>query len=447
MKKQILFVLFILYSTCCFAISNITLHGVDNKILYDIKNNKIYNSDNELIGEIKGERFELIGSENNDNNKITEDKDFITIETDYVIFDYKRHDISTFSKKSGNILKTIDGNYTYTYYETTGKLERLYFYRDGKFSYCTGYVYDKSGNTIKEIDYDENDNIKTITEYIYDKKTNNVIKEIVYDENNQLDYYTTYTYDINTNNVIEECLYNNKNILEEKTEYNPITENEKFYYEYDENGKLLTKRIYDDISGYEIERQLYNGNSKDPEIKKFIQFDENGKYLLEDGYYLNSDFISYFELSFLKKEKLENWNDFYNATFTEITYNQYYPGYKYLIQLLNKDLLFNRSFTLCNNNSTTYYCFDYTEDNRIDFSKCYEIQLIKKEVDYKAMNKSGEGKGPFGIDIGMTYEDVKKACNGKEPELIGDDRYFIEPVNSHPLFDKYIAWISKKYGF
>ena len=62
------------------------------------------------------------------------------------------------------------------------------------------------------------------------------------------------------------------------------------------------------------------------------------------------------------------------------------------------------------------------------------------------MNKSGKGKGPFGFDIGMTYDEVKEACNGEAPEHISDDRYYVKPKNTHPLFEKYIVWISPKYG-
>ena len=51
--------------------------------------------------------------------------------------------------------------------------------------------------------------------------------------------------------------------------------------------------------------------------------------------------------------------------------------------------------------------------------------------------------GPFGLDMGMTIEDVTKACGGNEPEYISDDRYYIQPVKSHPLFEGYDAWTSE----
>ncbi|MDE7291553.1 MAG: hypothetical protein K2N58_05850 [Treponemataceae bacterium] len=62
------------------------------------------------------------------------------------------------------------------------------------------------------------------------------------------------------------------------------------------------------------------------------------------------------------------------------------------------------------------------------------------------MNKSGKGSGPFGFDIGMTYEEVKVACGGSEPEHIADERYYVKPKKAHPLFEKYIVWISDAVG-
>ena len=114
--------------------------------------------------------------------------------------------------------------------------------------------------------------------------------------------------------------------------------------------------------------------------------------------------------------------------------------------LINNRYLSKSSFTLCHKNSLFFYCFTTNENDEIDLSSCYEIKLTKKQQDYSTMNKSGKGKGPFGFDIGMTYEDIKNACGGKEPEHIADDRYYVKPKKSHPLFEKYIVWISDSFG-
>lgn len=46
----------------------------------------------------------------------------------------------------------------------------------------------------------------------------------------------------------------------------------------------------------------------------------------------------------------------------------------------------------------------------------------------------------------MTYDEVKEACGGSEPEHIADNRYIVKPKKSHPLFEKYIVWISDSVG-
>jgi len=53
--------------------------------------------------------------------------------------------------------------------------------------------------------------------------------------------------------------------------------------------------------------------------------------------------------------------------------------------------------------------------------------------------------GPFGLNMGMTLEEVEDACK-TAPEYIGDDRYYIQPEKSHPLFEGYVAWISESEG-
>lgn len=54
--------------------------------------------------------------------------------------------------------------------------------------------------------------------------------------------------------------------------------------------------------------------------------------------------------------------------------------------------------------------------------------------------------GPFGLSMGMTYSQVKKACNGKEPKKMEGDVYEIWPAKKHPDFERYFAWIDAKEG-
>lgn len=53
--------------------------------------------------------------------------------------------------------------------------------------------------------------------------------------------------------------------------------------------------------------------------------------------------------------------------------------------------------------------------------------------------------GPFGLDMGMTLKDVGEVCLD-EPEYIADDRYYIQPKKSHPLFEGYVVWINEDCG-
>lgn len=179
-----------------------------------------------------------------------------------------------------------------------------------------------------------------------------------------------------------------------------------------------------------------------------MKFD-NGIYTVSDGVHLNSEFCMYYTLEQYSEESKTapvNWNENYSAIVRKHDFNKHTAGYEVIETLKNKRFLSSMPFTLCKNNSNFYYCFDTTANDEIDLSSCYEIELIKKRKDYPAMNKSGKGKGPFGFDIGMTYDEVKEACGGSEPEHIADNRYYVKPKKAHPLFEKYIVWISDAVG-
>ena len=53
--------------------------------------------------------------------------------------------------------------------------------------------------------------------------------------------------------------------------------------------------------------------------------------------------------------------------------------------------------------------------------------------------------GPFGLDMGMTLDQVKTKT-GKNPELVQDDLYRVDPPNKNDMFESYIVQISPKYG-
>jgi hypothetical protein len=55
--------------------------------------------------------------------------------------------------------------------------------------------------------------------------------------------------------------------------------------------------------------------------------------------------------------------------------------------------------------------------------------------------------GPFGLEMGMSLEEVTKACGGIRPErLENDDRYLISPTKSHPDFEYYLVFVDDNKG-
>lgn len=54
--------------------------------------------------------------------------------------------------------------------------------------------------------------------------------------------------------------------------------------------------------------------------------------------------------------------------------------------------------------------------------------------------------GPFGLEMGMTYEQIKDACGGRLPTKIDDGKYIIIPSKPHPYFIVYVAWIDDTDG-
>lgn len=54
--------------------------------------------------------------------------------------------------------------------------------------------------------------------------------------------------------------------------------------------------------------------------------------------------------------------------------------------------------------------------------------------------------GPFGLEKGMSLEQVKIACGGRSPVYLEDDIYIINPIKPHPDFVRYVAWIDSTEG-
>lgn len=53
---------------------------------------------------------------------------------------------------------------------------------------------------------------------------------------------------------------------------------------------------------------------------------------------------------------------------------------------------------------------------------------------------------PFGLKMGMTLEDITRACNGVEPQYIENDCYYVFPAKTHPSFKYYAAYVNEVKG-
>lgn len=53
--------------------------------------------------------------------------------------------------------------------------------------------------------------------------------------------------------------------------------------------------------------------------------------------------------------------------------------------------------------------------------------------------------GPFGIEMGMSLQEVTKICKS-EPKLVENDMYLIEPPKTNDLFEMYLVNIDPNYG-
>ncbi len=444
MKKLLSSLFLLLITSVCFSLPNIKLYQ-EGEFICQINNDNVYDKDNNLIYNIRDGI--LYSTENNKYaGTISEQGDKLIWNCDTSGSTYE------YSKANGYLL--IENFYlsekfsSKTEYDEKSGLRRKYStYGNGSLEYYTLYEYE-NGKLSKSLCYDGNDSLDGYTQYSYDKKTGILIKDESFDGNNLL--RTVYEYDEKTGKNKRDFYYyyeNNKCVFTTQTEYDSETGERTKKTEYGKNDILRSQTIYDKNNA--TEKIIYSPDGTESEKYTFLRFDEDGKYYLSDGFYLTTKMCWYSSLEGYaesSKKAPVDWSEWYSAIVRKYDFTEEDEEYKFIKKLKHENYLSSQAFTLCNNDSNLCYCFSTNAENEIDISSCYQIELIKKKIDYSAMNKSGKGKGPFGFDIGMTYEEVKLACNGREPEHISDDRYYVKPKKSHPRFEKYIVWISDVYG-
>lgn len=363
--KKIFFTSFALFLTSlCFAIPNMKLYE-DAKFIYQISDNAIYDNDGDLIFNIQGNKLyrgnEYAGT-------IAEIDDIVVIDR---YFEGKRTTYSEYSKCTGFLLLQKAGWYVSEYDEKTGLKKKTSWYEDGELDSYALYEYEKEKIT-KIAHYKADNSFDGFIQFSYDKKTGNETKESYFDADNRL---------LRT------------------MEYDPKTEKQTKESDYNSDGSLKSKTLYDKNSEVPTERLVYSPTEKKLMKLTFLKFDDDWNYTLSDDFYLNLNFCFYYGLKEYSEESKSapiDWNENYSAIVRKYDFNKSTAGYSYIENLINSHRLIPFPFTLCNKNSNLYYCFAATDDDEIDLSSCYEIKLIKKAKDYRAMNKSG--KPTFGLN-------------------------------------------------
>ena len=396
MRQLFIFLFLSMFSVISFALPNIKLSAASDEV-FEINNDNVYDKNgNQFMTIRNGKLYEI--EKDTCIGTISEDKEKIYINLEDEKFKIYSFD---FDKSTGLILKAI-------YYK------------------------------------DNSSDISVVFEYEKEK----LIKSTNFDKDNTITGYTIYSYDKKTGKKSKESYYNESNILSSLTEFDIKTDKRIKQQEFNDDGTVKNQTIYDKNTGNAIERLIYEQSSKKPTKWTFLKFDDNGKYSLNDEYYLTSSLCSYRVLADYAEKSKESpidWNENYSVIVRKFDFTKLTDGYAYIENLRNKHYLSSSSFALCKENSNFSYCFNTSENDEIDISSCYEIEFIKKAPDYSMFRKS-KGGGAFGFDIGMTYEEVKEACGGSEPEHIADDRYYVKPKKAHPLFEKYIVWINDSVG-
>lgn len=177
-------------------------------------------------------------------------------------YQYGKHTIET---------KRQDGNITIKVMDENENVLKCIWFSDKDRKHSIDYLYDSQNREIKATGYDENGNVSSLAESIYeDTLTYPAVKNIKFK-----DGYTTYTYDEKGNQLSCSSCVNGKT---EKSEYKYNAQNEhteivrvsgdkteRTEYQYDENGNCIL-------------RIKYEGNTVTE--RREYQYDEAGNCIL-----------------------------------------------------------------------------------------------------------------------------------------------------------------------
>ncbi len=423
MKKLTIFLLLTTIAHFSFSIPNIKLYE-GGKLKYTIKNNQIFTPDDCHLYTIKDGKLYYAPLNPEDDmdpssKKIIEKDDSIMIIDEYLgdMFLYSE----TYSKKNGMLILSQHGSYIYEYDENTGVPIKESFYKNETLQFYKTNSW-KGHQLQSSIYYLADGEIEQKIDYTYDSETKKRIKEIYSDGNGNIT-----------------CLIEN----------DPQTEKIVKKYEYNQDKILKSLTLYK--NELPAEKIFFTNGIKEDIKKIFISLPDDTEYYLNDDFYITSSnytcYSTVTECEETKLSKVIDWDDGHVASFKKYAFTNNDKAYNPIQKLKEKDLLIPSSYIeLHKKNSDSFFYFD-VKDDEIDLSSCYKIEISKKTNKFfAAMNKSGKNSGPFGFDIGMTYEEVKAACGGRELKHISGDCYQVSPQKKHPLFEEYTVWISREYG-
>jgi YD repeat-containing protein len=179
----------------------------------------------------------------------------IFVENGELIEKGKEKYIEQYFDENNNVIKEKIGRYVYYIfyeYDNMGNQIGVKYYDKNKIlSSRSEFIEGNDGRIISVITYDENDNILGKTKYIYDFNEN-IIQKVYFDENGKYKYSIIYEYN------------NGKIYSETRFGFSEI-------YTYDDNGKLIEKRIY--YNGFLLSRsEILEYDNKTRVIKECIEY-------------------------------------------------------------------------------------------------------------------------------------------------------------------------------
>ena len=206
---------------------------------------------------------------------------------------------TSFSFKNGNLISKIDsGNNDINSLKTTFD----YDINENVVS-IRNYLYNNLVSA-DSIDYDEKNRLIKFSKYAYAYYQR---QDIFFSDNSKyISYFETFQYD-NSDNIILKTMNNIRNNVYHK-----------YIYKYDENNNLIeegscnnykgdyneTKCYYQPLVGYEYneagqkKRKFQFGNWSPHNTEEFFEYDENGKEIGVKGYYISTDTVLGFYITY-----------------------------------------------------------------------------------------------------------------------------------------------------